>query len=38
MDQQLSAMVKYSQMFRLSATVPDLCLHPKLINDRLLDA
>jgi len=44
MNQQLSAVVKYYQMFQLSVTVPNLCPQPKsslinsLINDRLLDA
>jgi len=44
MDQQFTAIVKYYQMFQLSATVSNLCPQPKssltnhLINDRLLDA
>ena len=44
MDQQLTAIVKYYQMFKLSATVCNLCSQPKsllinhLVNDRLLDA
>jgi len=43
MDQQLSAIVKYDQMFQLSATVPNLCPQRKsspinrLINDCLLN-